>query len=286
MKRRRNILIMLGPSVFILALISLYPFFFSIYLSTTNASLSNIKGFIGFSNYIELFKDPRFYNSLKLCLIFIIGATIIQLFIGFLLALLLNRDSLISKLSRLLLVIPMMVTPIVVGITWRFLYDADYGLINYILGLIGIHNVPWLINPNIALLTLILIDSWQWTPFMMLTILAGLRSLPIEPYEAASIDGASKFQGFRYITLPLLIPVVLVALLIRTIDAFKAFDIFFATTLGGPGTATEILSLFIYKTGFRYSHMGSAAALSIIMLIIIIIICNFYIRVMKRTGNY
>jgi multiple sugar transport system permease protein len=281
MKNQRNILVLLGPCLLILAIISLYPFFYALYMSFNKSSLTNTEGFVGLGNYINLFKDLRFLNSLKLTIYFVFGATIVELVAGFLIALLFNRETKLAKIARLLFVVPIMLAPIVVGITWRLLFDVDYGMVNYIFGLIGIGKVPWFTSTNVALISLMLIDAWQWTPFMMLVILAGLQSLPIEPLEAARIDGATKFQELKFITIPLLIPVILVALLLRTIDAFKAFDIIFATTLGGPGISTETLAIFTYKTGFRYSHMGYASAMAIIMIIVVIVISNLYIKVSK-----
>jgi multiple sugar transport system permease protein len=266
--------------------VSLYPFFYGIYMSLTKASVAKVEKFVGLSNYWNLFTDLRFLNALGLTLLFVFGATFIELIIGTLLALLLNRETRLAKTARLVLTIPMMMTPIVVGITWRLLYDTDYGLINYILSRIHLGTVPWLASPSIALFSLMLVDSWQWTPFIMLSILAGLRSLPLEPYEAASIDGGSKPQIFRYITLPLLSPVILVAILVRTIDATKSFDIFFATTLGGPGTSTEIASLLAYKIGFRYSHMGYASAMAMIMLFVTIGLSTAFIRLMGKRGAF
>jgi len=254
-------------------------------MSFTKMSIAKFERFVGFSNFATLFTDSRFINALKLTIIFVICATSIELCLGFCLALLLDRESKIAKTARLLMMVPMMITPIVVGITWRLLYDTDYGLINYMLSKMNFKPVPWLASPSIALFSLILVDTWQWTPFMMLSILAGLRSMPQELYEAANIDGAGRLQSLLYITLPLLTPIILVAVLVRTIDVFKIFDIFFATTLGGPGTSTEIVSLLAFKIGFRYSHMGYAAAMVIIMLLITILICTLFIRVMEKAGT-
>lgn len=280
--KKKKLFILLSPTVVILALISLYPFFYAIYISTTKASIATIERFVGFSNYLSLFSDFKFINSLKLTILFIIGSTAIQLILGVFIAMLLNREGKIVRICRLILVIPMMITPIVIGIAFRFMFNLDYGIINYLLNIIRIGPISFLGNSRIALISLMLVDSWQWTPFIMLTVLAGLRSLPEEPFEAASIDGASRFQLFRFITLPLLAPMLSIALLIRTIDSFKAFEIFFATTEGGPAESTNVLSLFIYKTGFRFTDMGYASAAAVLMLIIIIIISNLYIRVLNR----
>ena len=284
--RHKGQVFFFGPSVLVLMLISLFPFLYGVFLSLTKTSIAKVGNFIGLTNYANLLTDTRFYNALGLSLFFVVGATFTQLVLGFILALLLDRETLLAKTARLLMTLPMMMTPIVVGIAWRLLYDTDYGLINYLLGVIKLGPVPWLASPSMVMFSLILVDTWQWTPFMMLTILAGLfKTLPIESYEAASIDGASSLAMFRYITLPLLTPVILVAVLVRTMDAFKSFDIFFATTMGGPGTSSEIVSLLAYKMGFRFSHMGYAATIVILLLIVTIVISNIYIRTVDKVGT-
>jgi len=163
-------------------------------------------------------------------------------------------------------------TPAVVGILWRLMLDTDFGIVNYLLDLIGLGKVRWLVHPVIALLSLILVDVWQWTPFIILILYAGLESIPIDIYEAAAIDGASGFRRFFKLTLPLLYPLISIAVFLRAIDAYKMFDIAYITTSGGPGTATENASLFAYRQGFSYFHTGYASACAIIMLIVIILV--------------
>jgi len=278
---KKYILLFLLPSVVTLLFIAVYPFIFSIYTSLHKASIVTIGRYVGLTNYVSAFQDVRFLNSLKVTFIFVLGATGLELLLGLLLALSLNSEIKGARTFRLILVFPMMITPIVVGIMWRILYDPDFGILNYLFGLAGLPHMPWLSSPSMALFSLIIVDVWEWTPFMMLILLAGLRSLPIEPYEAASIDGASAWQKMIYLTLPLLKSQIIVAILIRTIDAFRAFDIFFVTTRGGPGKATEITSLYVFRVGFSFFRTGYAAALSVILLFIVLIVAIMYIRAMQ-----
>jgi len=277
---KKYLYLFLLPSIITLVLISLYPFFYGVYMSLSKASVVKIEDFVGLTNYVNAFSDDRFLNSLRVSIVFVLGATSLELVLGFGLALSLHYSSfLITGVARLILTLPLMITPIVVGITWRLMYDPDFGILNYLLQQIGVPYIPWLASPSTALISLILVDAWQWTPFMMLILLAGLKSLPEEPFEAAQLDGASGWQRLRYLTLPMLRHVIIVALLIRTIDAFKAFDIFFVTTKGGPGTVTEITSLYAYNTSFRFFHTGYAAAMAILLLILIIVIGTVYRKI-------
>jgi len=164
---------------------------------------------------------------------------------------------------------------------WAMMYNADYGVFSYLFGLLGFERRSLIGDPSTALLSVIVTDIWQWTPFMMILLLSGLQSLPQEPYEAAQIDGASKLQTTRFITLPMLMPTIMVAVIFRTLDAIKIFDIVYTLTAGGPGIATEVVSLFIYRTGFRFFHMGYATALSWVLLAVTIVISQVYIKLIR-----
>ena len=187
-----------------------------------------------------------------------------------------------AGLIRTILILPTMMTPVVVGLIWRFMYNPELGMANYLLSFLGLGPFNWLGNRHLAMYAVMFADIWQWTPFMALVMLAGLQALPDEPFEAASIDGASGLQMVRYITLPLLRPTMLVAVLIRLMDAFKSFDLIFVLTGGGPGMTTEVLSFHIYRTGFKFFHMGYAAAMSYVMLVIVVLVSQILIRFLAR----
>lgn len=242
--------------------------------------------FVGLGNYMTiLIDDPNFYNSLRVTVIFVGAAVGIEFVLGFILALLINREFSGGRVISAFLVTPMMMTPVVAGLMWRMFYHPEFGVLNYVLHVFRVGDKPleWIADPNLALWSILIVDIWQWTPFVFLIMLSGLRALPKEPFESAVVDGASSWQMFRYITVPLLQPAIVVAVLIRCIDAFRIFDKVFVLTMGGPGSTTEVLSLYTYLTGFRYLSTGYAAALSYILLIIIVVISTFFIRVVVRS---
>ncbi|MDK2897123.1 MAG: multiple sugar transport system permease protein [Candidatus Atribacteria bacterium] len=277
----------IGPAVIMLLLIVIFPLAFSLGVSFCEWNL--IRGgswkFVGLRNYSYfLFHDPYFRTSLKVTLTFVLVAVGLELILGLGVALLLNRPLKRIGLYRTILVIPSTMTPVVVGIIWRLLYNPELGTLNYFLDLLGLPPLNWLGDPNLALPSVIMADIWEWTPFMALILLAGLQALPKDPFEAATIDGASTFQLFRYITLPLLQPTIIVATLLRVMDAFKTFDLVFVLTKGGPGMSTETLSYYTYRYGFKFFHIGYASALSYLLLVIIIIIVQIFVRYL-RTGE-
>ena len=238
------------------------------------------KAWVGLDNYISIFtEDSRFWKTLTNTFVMVAMAVGVEFTIGLSLALLLTREIPGRKFFSVLLLIPMMVVPVVIGMVWRLLYHTSYGLLNFFLHIFRIsEGVDWLGNPSVALHSIIIADIWQWTPLMFLILLGGIMSLPRQPYEAAQLDGASTSQIFIYITFPLLRNIITIALLLRTIDAFKLFDKIWVLTQGGPGLTTENIPMYIYYKAFRYFDMGYAAALSYILLIIVSTIATFLLR--------
>ena len=275
-------LFLIAPTVGCLFLVVIYPMLYSLYLSTTNFDLSSGEQlFIGVENYLEILRDIEFFESLGITLTLTAVTVSGSFLIGFGLALILNRYTKGRAAILPLLLMPMMLTPVVIGLMWAMMYNADYGVFSYLLGVAGVERRSWTGDPSTALLSVIVTDIWQWTPFMMILLLSGLQSLPQEPYEAAQIDGASKLQTTRFVTLPMLMPTIMVAVIFRTLDAIKIFDIVYTLTAGGPGIATEVVSLFIYRTGFRFFHMGYATALSWVLLAVTIVISQVYIKLIR-----
>lgn len=278
-------LIYVLPVIAILIAITIFPLLYSLSLSFFFCDLR--RGgrwiFAGLSNYgLALFNDSRVWSSFRNT--FFIGGPAIglQLVIGLGLALLLNRKIVGKRIITSLLITPVMISPIVAGLIWRMLYHEKYGAINGFLRMIGINvEWAWLADPNLAVLAVIFTDVWEWTPLVMMVLLAGLQSISLEPYESAKIDGASSLQIFFYITLPLLRLPILAVVLIRVIDTIKLFDIIYVLTMGGPGGRTETISFYTYLVGFRYFRMGYAAALSYLILIITIVLSMIFIRLMR-----
>jgi len=237
------------------------------------------KRFIGLGNYVRLFQDPRFWVSMKNMgevLIFGVGS---QFLIGFALALLLNRQFRSRTLVATLFLLPTMIAPVVVGCTWRQIYHYSYGPLNYFLQATRLSGgINWLADTKLALPSIIISDTWEWTPFMMVVLLAGLQSIPVDLQEVAAIDGASRWQIFWHITLPFLKPIIIVVILIRAMDAFKLFDLVVLLTRGGPGSSSETVAYYNYLSGFKHFSMGYAAAMSYVQLAVIIIIANVFLR--------
>jgi len=271
------------PAVIILFGVAIFPLIFSLSTSFTNFTfgLPNVD-FIGLRNFAKIFKDDYFWNGLKLTAIFVTVSTTTSLIVGFAIALLIDRLLKGAAIIRTIVLLPMVVPSIVVGIMWLLLFMPDFSVINFFLNLLGINPPQWMLTPGWALVAVMIAYIWQWTPFFILMITAGLSALPIEPYEAALVDGASFFQMIRFITIPLLRPIILLTIVIRMMDAFRVFDQVFVMTAGGPGRSTQVLSLVIYLNGIRYRYLGYASAMSWIMLIIIIILATLMIRLLRQ----
>ena len=279
-----------APTVFTLLCIVIFPLIFSLSLSLHDWNIFRQEGWQwrGLGNYADiLFLDPYFRQSLKVTGFYLLGTVPLQFILGLAVALILYRITRkIIGFLRTTLIVPAIMTPIVVGIIWRLMYNPDLGMLNYLLSLIGLPPVNWTGMPMSALPSVMMADIWEWTPFMALILLAGLQALPREPYEAAVVDGASNWQSFRYITLPLLSPVMLVAILIRLMDSFKTFDLIFVLTQGGPGMSTETMNYYTYRYGFKFFHMGYASALSWLLVIIVTVISIILVRTIRSRGIY
>lgn len=228
--------------------------------------------FAGLGNYLWILKDPHFRESFMVTMTFAFTVVVLEMFLGLGLALMLERPIKGMSVFRTIFILPMMIAPIVVGLVWRYMYNPQFGIINKTLKSWGFESIPWLSSPSWALPSVIIADIWQWTPFIFILSLAALQSLPKSALEAARIDGATGWQQVIYIKIPLMMPVLVVAALLRMIDAFKVLEVIFIMTNGGPGLSTEILSLQIYKTAFVSWELGRAAALSNILLAIVMVI--------------
>jgi len=264
-----------APAVLVLAFTCLYPVIKGFELSFYDWSLGTpieSRKYIGWENFVWAWQDPALFNSIKVTLIFAAFAVTAELFLGLLIAFLLEKGIKGIVVLRTVFIIPIMIAPVVVGLLWRYLFDANFGLINHIVSLFGFEPIVWLGTPGLALPAVIITDIWQWTPFMFILFLAGLQSLPKDPVEAAQVDGATTWQVIRQVKLPLLAPVIWVAVILRIIDAFRSLEVMFIMTFGGPGRETEVLSLNIYKTAFMSQRLGLAAVNSIFLLAFIILL--------------
>ncbi|PHX66813.1 MAG: hypothetical protein CK518_02400 [Actinobacteria bacterium] len=258
------------PTWIFLALVVLIPFFYGVYISFLNINLASFlpPNFVGFENYQTVLAASETWSTLRITLIITFIGLLTQIPLGILLALVLHENLRGTKIFRSILITPMLLTPVAVGLTYRFMFDTDLGVINWALGSIGIEKVNWLGSQTSALFAIIIVDSWQSVPFVMLLVLAALTAISPSLYEAARVDGASASQIFQRITLPLITPTLLVITMIKIMDFLKLFDTLFILTRGGPGNATTTLGLWTYKTGFVFLEFSRAAALGVIITII------------------
>jgi multiple sugar transport system permease protein len=274
------------PAVIFVALMMVAPVGYTFWLSFHEWSMSNITPplWVAFQNYLELFQDELFIKSLKLMFYFTIVAVTLETVFGVGLAILMNQNIVGKGLVKTLFLLPMVATPVAVGLIWVLIYEPNIGIANVFLEKLGIPGQEWLTSQSLVMPSLIFIDIWEWTPMIALIVLAGLVSLPKDPYEAAMIDGASTWQSFTKITLPLLKPTLYSAVLLRMIDALKTFDIIYATTQGGPGTSSQTINIYGYVLGFQYFKIGQASALLMIFFFIVLSISIFTILLRKRAG--
>ena len=274
-------LLLITPALVVLLSLSIYPLLYSITISLQTETADGIKW--GVSNFSRLISDTFFLTAMAHTFIYAAAALVFEFLIGLSLALLLNSQIRGRTFFRAALLVPMMLPTVVVGVVWRLMLNPNFGAINGTLKEVGVNTEPltWTASPKLALLSVIAVDVWQWTPFVFLVLLAGLQAIPQEPYEAALIDGSSRWQTFRYVTLPLLKPAILIALLLRTMDLLRVFDQIFILTEGGPGFATETISLYIYRTAFRFFDFGYASAMSFVLLALTNVISTIYIRFLQ-----
>jgi len=275
------------PAFLMIFITITYPFIWCLWNSTYHWILGSEPRYVGLYNYYSILlgtNSENFWHSIIITIYLTVGTVFLQLVLGIGLALIITefRARVASKLLKSICIIPMALPPVVTGLIWgTFLYNPTYGLFNYFLSFFGIPPQLWTYSPSQALPSIMLILVWQWTPFVILMILAGLESLPTDPVEAALIDGASRWQVIRYIKLPLLKPIILAVAILRTIDTLRAFDIIISTTLGGPGNATEILNIMTYLTAFTHFNIGVASALGTILFLISLITVIITLRILR-----
>jgi multiple sugar transport system permease protein len=272
---------MTAPLVALLGLFVLYPLGFSFYLSLTNYRLTTRKlDFFGIEQYRRVLGDGDFAHALWTTLIFVVAAVTIELVLGLALAMALQKQRFARNVTRALLFTPMFLAPVAVGLVFRFLLNQQLGFVPALLAKVGI-NVDFF-APGYALASMVLIDVWQWTPFMVLLMLSGLESLPKSPFEAARVDGAPFFMTFRLLTLPMLMPVIVVATVVRVLEASKLFEYVFVITNGGPGGSTESLQFVMYQTGVRFFRLAEASAMAFVFLAVLAVPIIFMLRQVRK----
>jgi multiple sugar transport system permease protein len=273
---------MIAPLVTVFIAVVGFPLLYALYLSFTNYKLTSrgAPDLVGFDNYASTFTSPAFWEAFSTTVTYVVVAVVLELVIGLAIALSLQKQKWGKDLTRSMLLAPMFITPIAVGLTFRFLLNDQIGAIPHLLRGLGVSYDFF--GPGRALFTLAFIDVWQWTPFMVLLLLAGLESIPKQPLEAARVDGGSAWYIFRRVTLPLLAPVLVVAILLRALDALKVFEYVYATTRGGPGTETQTIQYFTYQTGIQFFRLGEASSMAFVILAVVLTLIVIAFRRLER----
>lgn len=270
------------PAVLAIVILILGPMLANIVLSTYDFFIGGRPLFIGLENYQQALGDRRFWNGLRNTFYFTFMAVPLQLVLGLAIAVLFNRNFPGRGLVRTVMLLPMVATPVAIALIWALMFNPSLGVLNYFLETLGLPRSLWVAQSNLAIPSLVLVDVWQWTPMIALILLAALQGVPQEHYEAARIDGASGWQAFVNVTLPGIRAAIIVALILRTVDALKTFDIIWVITEGGPGTASETLNVYAYTTGFVFFHAGYAATLLIFLLVVVLTIAIF-LNLLRRS---
>jgi multiple sugar transport system permease protein len=284
-RERRFALALLAPALLVLIVTTTVPLVYLAWTSMNRIDLSMpwLTGFVGVQNFGKMGGDPRFWNSLWLTLIYTMSTVVLQVLVGLSLALLVLQIPKGQALLRVGAILPIVLAPVVVGLFWRTLVlSPDVGLVDVVTRALGLGSHNWLGDPQLALISVIAIHTWQWTPFAFLVLLATLATLPPDVYEAARLDRASSWQRFVHITLPLIRPAIMMVVIMRTMTALSAFAAIFAATGGGPGSATEILNLYAYRTSFTELNLGYGASLAMVLLAITLAVSFFMFRLRRK----
>jgi multiple sugar transport system permease protein len=280
-KSRAGLLVL--PTVLVLALIVIFPMIFSITVSLRDYDIRRPEHpFYGLKNYGDVLTDGEFYNAAAITGTMVAAELILEFGIGLALALALVNLPNARKIFQPILLVPMMVMPVVIGYMGMLVFEVRSGPINYFLNLLGLESLSWHASPQLALITILILRVWQWTPFVMAVMLAGLLSLPIEPFDSAQVDGANTWQIFTRITMPMLRQVTMLVVVMRALEVLQALALIYIVTLGGPGSRTTTLSLFTYLVGFRYWNVGKASAVAWLLMIPLSILITIFVRVMER----
>jgi len=285
-RNTRDVLLLLGPCLLYLLVFSIFPLIYSLRISFTDLAIAADSGkWVGLDNYIAVFNDPFFWNAAINTVVMVGSAVFLQVVLGVLLALFFNQHLRGSWFVRGALVLPMLLTPIVVGVMWRAMLNPDWGIVTWAVKELGVQPPSWLGSTDWAIRTLVIVDTWQWTPFVFLVVYARLQGLPEHLFEAARVDGAGRLALLRNITLPLLLPAIAFATIFRAIDAFRSFDLVFGLTYGGPARTTTTLSFLTFQNGFNFQHYGYAAAIAYVMVVVLIILSTVTLRFVRLRGQ-
>jgi multiple sugar transport system permease protein len=270
------------PALVVVLAVIVFPWAFTIWMSLNEWKVGSPTTFVGFANYLRLPSDPRFVESVAHTLVYTVLSVVLPLVFGTFAAVIFHANFRGRGVLRGIFIMPMMATPVAIALVWTMMFHPQLGVLNYLLSLVGVPPQLWVFHPATVIPSLVLVETWQWTPLVMLIVLGGIAAIPTEPYEGALIDGATSWQMFRYITLPLITPFLFIAAMVRMIDAVKSFDIIFAITQGGPGTASETINLYLYSVAFTYYDLGYGSAIAVILFLLIVALAALLLVLRQR----
>jgi len=282
-RRRRSYYLFIVPALVIVGAVIIFPWLFTLWMSAFDWTIGSAAHFVGFGNYQKLLTNQRFLESILHTFYFTALAVAVPLVLGTAAAMIFHREFPFRGVLRGIFIMPMMATPVAVALVWTMMFHPQQGVLNYLLSLVGLPPSLWVYSPTLVIPSLVLVEVWHWTPLVMLIVLGGLAALPTEPYESARLDGATEWQLFRYITLPLVAPFLVVAAVIRTIDALKTFDTIYVITGGGPGTASETINLYLYLQAFAFYNIGNASAVVVVFFVIVLVLALLLLHVREKT---
>jgi multiple sugar transport system permease protein len=271
------------PALMVVVAVIVFPWAFTIWMSLNEWKVGAPTTFVGLSNYLRMASDTRFIEAVWHTLAYTILSVILPLVFGTFAACIFHAKFPGRGILRGIFIMPMMATPVAIALVWTMIFHPQLGVLNYILSLVGIPPQLWVFHPDTVIPSLVLVETWQWTPLVMLIVLGGLAAMPTEPYESAALDGANPLQMFRHITFPLITPFLFIAAMVRMIDAVKSFDIIFAMTQGGPGTASETINLYLYNVAFAYYDVGYGSAIAIVFFVLIVMLAAIMLWLRQRT---
>ena len=274
------------PAVVVVAAIIVFPWIFTLWMSLFEWKIGSKAAFVGLGNFTELLGNTRFLESVGHTLLFTALAVAGPLLLGTAAALIFHQKFAGRGFLRGAFILPMMATPVAIALVWTMMFHPQQGVLNYLLSLVGIGPSEWVYSPKLAIACLVMVDIWQWTPLVMLIVLGGLASLPTDPFEAAHMEGATRWQTLRHVTLPLLMPFILVAAVVRMIDALKTFDTIYVITQGGPGTASETINIYLYLQAFSFYQIGKASAVVVVFFALVVVLSVLLVWLRERSKYY
>jgi len=270
------------PAAVIVVAVILFPWAFTLFMSVHDWKVTGATPYVGLANYAKMLSDDRFQWAVIRTIVFTAASVAAPMLLGTWAAVCFAAKFRLRGLARTIFVLPMMATPVAIALVWTMMFHPQLGVLNYVLTSLGLPPSAWVYDSRTVIPTLVMVETWQWTPLVMLIVLGGIASLPQDPYEAAFIDGANAWQMFRHITLPLVWPFLMVAAVIRLIDALKTFDTIYVITLGGPGTSSETLNILLYQTAFAYYDLGYGSAMVVVFFVLILLISLLLLKFRQR----